>query len=668
MVEAEALQYLGAGPIHYPNYLIPLKAEALQHLEAGNTFYQKGWYEEACEEYANAKRKNSSSVDANAYKNWGNSLIFLKRHNAAISKYQNAENLNPKVESSIYYNWGDVLVHFKNYNAAIDKYKKAIDIGDLDSSLYANLFYRWGNAFHFLNEYEKAIEKYKIATEINPDYLIAYYNWGVTLQRLKKYEEAIDKYKKAIKIEPYNRYAVYAIYNIADILWEIGMFPASWIEMEKAYEGFEEREKDIFLFSWDEIPGNGSERLIDFLRYNFGVTKVSEEDIEIVDAGETIGISKSLLKIRLNNLFNWEKITENGNSRLIQFLRQNFGIKWIKKAKIEALANGQTIRIFTGKNSLSLRLNDEKTKVTLKIDDGRTENFIVRMEKGKLNIYSNKAILTINDEIRYRFNVKMENTKLNLYKDSNDSKYFLYFGSMLHEVFCEYKMAEEIYRKGLNLDTNDVEIWANLAKLYIDMDEEIYDKTIAYCKAHEAYRKAETILKYQVKKTEDADIFLQLGKLYLGMEEYDYAEKYLSNATEMDRELAEPFINLGIIYIYKQYFKKGIQCFKDAFQRDRENLIIQSNLAESYLKAGDAYMAESGYNKILCITDYHVESHIGLGEVYTNMGDKGDEDMYARAIDHFTKWKGSHHRLPIHFEYGRFTPWVTHQLYERFTP
>ncbi len=34
-----------------------------------------------------------------------------------------------------------------------------------------------------------------------------------------------------------------------------------------------------------------------------------------------------------------------------------------------------------------LRLNDEKTKVNLKIDDGKTFEFIVKTEDGKLNIY-----------------------------------------------------------------------------------------------------------------------------------------------------------------------------------------------------------------------------------------------------------------------------------------
>jgi len=49
--------------------------------------------------------------------------------------------------------------------------------------------------------------------------------------------------------------------------------------------------------------------------------------------------------------------------------------------------------------------------------------------------------------------------------------------------------------------------------------------------------------------------------------------------------------------------------------------------------------AESEYEKILEITSDHVESLIGLGEVYTAMAEDGDGDMYDRAIEYFTRGK-----------------------------
>ena len=90
-------------------------------------------------------------------------------------------------------------------------------------------------------------------------------------------------------------------------------------------------------------------------------------------------------------LFSWDEVPGNDSGRLIEFLKQNFGIDWIKTAKIEKIDDTKTIRVSTEKNSISLRLNDEKTKINLKIDDGRTDEFVVKKENDKLNIYSKEV-------------------------------------------------------------------------------------------------------------------------------------------------------------------------------------------------------------------------------------------------------------------------------------
>lgn len=98
------------------------------------------------------------------------------------------------------------------------------------------------------------------------------------------------------------------------------------------------------------------------------------------------------------HLFSWSKIQGNHNKKkLIKFLTQEFDIDWVKTEKIEKIDGGKTIRASNGKKSLSLILNDEETKVNLKICDGRTDEFFVKAEKPwlpwgsrKLNIYDNK--------------------------------------------------------------------------------------------------------------------------------------------------------------------------------------------------------------------------------------------------------------------------------------
>ncbi|MCX9010376.1 MAG: hypothetical protein OIN66_04555 [Candidatus Methanoperedens sp.] len=89
-------------------------------------------------------------------------------------------------------------------------------------------------------------------------------------------------------------------------------------------------------------------------------------------------------------MFSWDEVPGNDSERLIKFLKQEFGISWVETAKIEKIDNGRNIRVTTEKNYLSLGLNNEKTKINLKIDDGISAEFIVKNENGKLNIYENK--------------------------------------------------------------------------------------------------------------------------------------------------------------------------------------------------------------------------------------------------------------------------------------
>ncbi|NJD78428.1 MAG: hypothetical protein FIB08_15260 [Candidatus Methanoperedens sp.] len=86
--------------------------------------------------------------------------------------------------------------------------------------------------------------------------------------------------------------------------------------------------------------------------------------------------------------FLWDEVPGNDNGRLIKFFEKNYGIEWVRTAKIEKIDD--SINISTEKNYISLRLDGEKTKVRLNIDDGRTEEFIARSENGKLVIYSQK--------------------------------------------------------------------------------------------------------------------------------------------------------------------------------------------------------------------------------------------------------------------------------------
>lgn len=85
-------------------------------------------------------------------------------------------------------------------------------------------------------------------------------------------------------------------------------------------------------------------------------------------------------------LFSWDNVPGKENGKLIEYLEQNYGVDWVRTAKIEKIDNND-IRIATEKNFLSLKLNNENNKVTLTINKVKTDEFIVKTENSKLNIY-----------------------------------------------------------------------------------------------------------------------------------------------------------------------------------------------------------------------------------------------------------------------------------------
>src|SRR4030042_4078856 len=99
-------------------------------------------------------------------------------------------------------------------------------------------------------------------------------------------------------------------------------------------------------------------------------------------------LNNKSVTINKTYLFSWDNIPGNANEKLIDYLTKKFCICWVKTAKIEKIDNSNTIKVSTEKNYLSLLLNDEKTKVNIKTDDDRTDELITKMKNGKLNIYN----------------------------------------------------------------------------------------------------------------------------------------------------------------------------------------------------------------------------------------------------------------------------------------
>ncbi len=94
-------------------------------------------------------------------------------------------------------------------------------------------------------------------------------------------------------------------------------------------------------------------------------------------------------RLRKEHLFCWNKIPGEDNERLLEFIKNYFNIDIMKEAQIEKIEDMGIIKIITGSNPISLKLNEEKTKLLVAFDDGRNDQFDITIMNGMLDIFKN---------------------------------------------------------------------------------------------------------------------------------------------------------------------------------------------------------------------------------------------------------------------------------------
>lgn len=134
--------------------------------------------------------------------------------------------------------------------------------------------------------------------------------------------------------------------------------------------------------------------------YSFLAEKFDKEEREAFFMGLGDAVMPTILVISAitfgGYLFSWDDVPRHDDGgNLIEYLNQKFGIDWVKNAKIEKIDDNRTLRVYSDKNYLFLTLNDDKTRLNLSIDDGRTYELIVKVQGGELNIYREVSSYTL---------------------------------------------------------------------------------------------------------------------------------------------------------------------------------------------------------------------------------------------------------------------------------
>jgi len=94
-------------------------------------------------------------------------------------------------------------------------------------------------------------------------------------------------------------------------------------------------------------------------------------------------------------LFSWENVPGTDSERLLRFLSDVINIGWAENAKISKSYNGKTIHISKDKNSAKITIDEKKGKAILKISDARPHDLKVKKVGGKLKIYQFTGYETI---------------------------------------------------------------------------------------------------------------------------------------------------------------------------------------------------------------------------------------------------------------------------------
>ena len=118
-------------------------------------------------------------------------------------------------------------------------------------------------------------------------------------------------------------------------------------------------------------------------------------------------------------LFSWDDVPGNDSRRLIEFLEDDLEVEWVENAEIKKSDNGKTITVTNGKTSLIFKLNEGENKVKLEISGRDTYEYVLKEKNGKLNIYQKSFGI---GEINERNEEFVENIVENLDSEKLKSK------------------------------------------------------------------------------------------------------------------------------------------------------------------------------------------------------------------------------------------------------
>lgn len=602
---------------------------------------------------------------APAYFQWGVILENEKKYESAIGKYRRAAELDP-THAQARHGWGNCLAYLEKYADAIEQYRQAAELAPDDAYIQND----WGAALANSGHSAEAAEKYRRATELKPDYGAAYGNWGRRLSALGDEAGAVEKFRRAVELGEKSAHESwgYSLANLgryeeaieqyrlaAEVVPNSAGLIASWggalSNLRRYDEAIAMYEKALAIDPNHPLP-----------HYNWGVTLGAQSKF-----GEAIEKYRRAAEIDPTDadIFNGWGVALAGQRQFDdaiaqyrhaaeldpkhEFVHRNWGLALAGQRKYDEATEQFRKAVAIDPKSADAYLDwgdalanqgryREAIAVTRCITEFDRDNpyayhniAYFRWKKGDY-----KASWRSWDEAidAYR---KMRTAK----RKEGDADFFSNYGGVLHEQIGNLKQAEEVLLEGLAIDPNHADILARLGELYTDRyrdpgRERDENWSASFWEARHYYDRAEQQLRRRVASNADVASLRKLGELLILTESYDEARAHLERAYQIDPDGALSN-SLGVVCSRLEDYHRAAEYYATALKHSPGDLAFWSNLAETYLKLDKRDRAEKEYRKILAIAEDHIDSQVGLGEVYTAMADAGDSELYEVALRHYSR-------------------------------
>lgn len=229
-----------------------------------------------------------------------------------------------------------------------------------------------------------------------------------------------------------------------------------------------------------------------------------------------------------------------------------------------------------------------------------------------------------------------------------------YLGTSL-SLTRNYTKSVEVFKEGLKIDSKNINLKSNLAKVYKDSKE--------YTKAIKIYNELHN-------QTNNGEFYLQIGVCYFDSNDFtkskeifekviiedasniiaiDYLSQTLIKLKEFDRALSyinkglqikvnNPYFlnNKAIVFKFQKKYKEAISLLKKipANSNQFPKYVLYNNIGSIYEDAGDDEKAKNYYFKSLEINKRHELTNYNIGKIFKK------ENELELAKDYFNKAGG----------------------------